>query len=254
MNSISLIDAEKFAALTEKVESRLLKISSPDDLWIQQGFGVPDAMALQTAKEFALSCSQSFHFPAPYLYPLTEGGVVAEWSRGNFEISVSFFNDLKEIEFQAMHLKTEAFRTQEGVLPSSAFESFTSFWKSLSKDSEEVIALQKQIKKAWLEFLDKNEGKTTPAQHAVYALLKNKSLDKAFTPMKSGSELLRNKSRDEALIAAQNLNKQAWLPFSQLLAQCDPPAILSQGNYQTYGCYEKQPSNSLFNKVLAYKA
>lgn len=86
--------------------------------------------------------------------------------------------------------------------------------------SEEAVAQSRAIKKAWLEHIAHQP--TTAAHHAVYALLRGKSLEKTFSPLKNPRKIAAQSGVvDGALQGAQaqarRLSIAAWLPFASLL-------------------------------------
>lgn len=88
--------------------------------------------------------------------------------------------------------------------------------------SPEVIALSKSIKKAWLDFINIPGVQVTSGHHAVYAILRGKSLDKTFTSRKhslNGQPV--DHCRMEAEAAARSLSVSALAPFSVLLEGCE---------------------------------
>ncbi len=83
-----------------------------------------------------------------------------------------------------------------------------------------VVAQNRAIKLAWLDFIASNP--VTAAHHAVYALLRGKSLDKTFTPLVNPGKICAqggepNRARLEAEAQARSLSMAAWAPFVSLL-------------------------------------
>lgn len=110
--------------------------------------------------------------------------------------------------------------------------------------SNEAIALNREIKKAWLEFIGSahpEKGKVSAAHHALYALLRGKSLAKTFPPKVYGTDI--HATRNEALKEVLDFKVSAWLPFV---------ALLNGAELAKYGyAYEKNQSNPLFDRVTA---
>lgn len=100
--------------------------------------------------------------------------------------------------------------------------------------SEETIALSRAIKKAWKAYIENNHA--SAAQHAVYALLRGKSLEKTFSPLKNPCKIasqggVADRSRKAAENEARRLAVSAWAPFASLL----------EGVATKYDRYERIP-------------
>jgi len=83
-----------------------------------------------------------------------------------------------------------------------------------------LVAQNRAIKLAWLAYIRDND--VTAANHAVYALLRGKSLDKTFTPLTHPGKINANggdpnRARVEAEAQARALSVSAWAPFVELL-------------------------------------
>lgn len=105
-------------------------------------------------------------------------------------------------------------------------------------------ALNKAIKQAWKRFV--HETHASADQHAVYALLRGRALDKAFSPLVRPSKILGaggdpNRARKQAQAAAVSLNVKAWAAFASML----------EGVPTRYGCYQRQPHPLLDRVAVA---
>ena len=116
---------------------------------------------------------------------------------------------------------------------------------SISRPSADpaVVAQSRAIKAAWLAFIATEP--VTAAHHAVYALLRGKSLDKTFAPLVNPGKIqaqggVANRARVDAEAQARVLNMGAWAPFSSLL----------EGVPTKYGRYERV-AHPLLDKVEA---
>lgn len=106
-----------------------------------------------------------------------------------------------------------------------------------------AIAQSRAIKQAWLEFI--RTEPVTAAHHAVYALLRGKSLDKTFSPLVHPGKInaqggVANRARIDAEAQARVLNLGAWAPFASLLS----------GVPTKYGRYERV-AHPLLDRVEA---
>lgn len=91
------------------VETRLAELAALKDGWLN-GNGV----ALDKAGLMALSDEFERNFdselPLPYIYPTPEGGVLAEWSLGEWAVSLEIQIPSQSAQFQALNLTTNASR------------------------------------------------------------------------------------------------------------------------------------------------
>ena len=106
-----------------------------------------------------------------------------------------------------------------------------------------LVAQNRAIKLAWLAFIATES--VTAAHHAVYALLRGKSLDKTFSPLVNPGKIqaqggVPNRARIDAEAQARVLNTSAWAPFASLL----------EGVPTKYGRYERV-DHPLLNRAEA---
>lgn len=88
------------------IETRLEELSTLEDGWLNgrgQGFDS------DTLKGLAQDFDQYFNpeLPLPYLYPTAEKGIQAEWSIGNWEISLNIDLHGRISQYQALDLETD---------------------------------------------------------------------------------------------------------------------------------------------------
>ncbi|MBN5175619.1 hypothetical protein ACUDCE_19470 [Stenotrophomonas pavanii] len=81
--------------------TRLEKIAQIPAGWYNGGNPAPAATAVRSMK-LLLEEMEISGVPRPYLYPLPEGGVVAEWSFSGWEISITVEPDASAAEFLAV--------------------------------------------------------------------------------------------------------------------------------------------------------
>ena len=87
------------------VEIRLEKLAELSDGWLD-GKGV--ALNRDALKKLTHNFDRYFDsdLPLPYLYPTAEGGIQAEWSHNNWEISLEIDLQQQTGEYQAFHLES----------------------------------------------------------------------------------------------------------------------------------------------------
>lgn len=105
------------------------------------------------------------------------------------------------------------------------------FVSSQPRASEADIALSRSLKHAWKAYIEENHA--TAAQHATYALLRGKSLDKTFTPLRRPGKIqaaggVADQARQFAEASARRHSLAAFAPFASLLEG----APVKSGRYQ----------------------
>lgn len=100
VDHLSLIDSNDVAA-------RLEELKALRDGWLdgKKGFA-PDKVGLDWLSH-AFQRSYPEDFPLPFLYPTAEGGVQAEWSVGNWEITLEVDLQSHASEWHALEMTTE---------------------------------------------------------------------------------------------------------------------------------------------------
>ena len=88
------------------VAARMEDLAALQDGWLDGKGQAPEQAGLKwLAHEFEINFD--LDLPLPYLYPTAEGGVQAEWSIGNWEVTLDIDLHNKMAEYQALHLTTQ---------------------------------------------------------------------------------------------------------------------------------------------------
>jgi len=82
--------------------ARLREIESTPSGWYSEGNPAPASSAINSMRTL-LGAMETSGIPRPYIFPLPEGGVVAEWSLGGGEISATVEPDAMAAEFLAVN-------------------------------------------------------------------------------------------------------------------------------------------------------
>ncbi len=87
------------------IETRLEELARLQDGWLDGKGRALDQAAL---RRLALAFDEHYapELPLPYLYPTAEGGVQAEWTLGEVEVSLEFALPSLEAVFQSINIKT----------------------------------------------------------------------------------------------------------------------------------------------------
>lgn len=86
-------------------ESRLDEISRVPAGWYREGNPAPNATTIQRMRTFVDMAVTDAGVPVPYIYPLPDGGIVAEWTRGDWEASATIAEQAGNIELHALDVE-----------------------------------------------------------------------------------------------------------------------------------------------------
>jgi hypothetical protein len=114
------------------VRTRLEVLSQLKEDWLDGKGQAPDKTQL-TWLSTEFDTLYDLTLPLPYLYPTAEGGIQAEWSLGDWEISLEIDLSEKTAEWQALNLKTQDCREQS--LNLTKLED----WQALNKNLQELM-------------------------------------------------------------------------------------------------------------------
>lgn len=118
-------------------DERLDEIAQAPEGWYQPGNRAPSQAAVEAMRKFVRLAVLEVATHTPYLYPLPEGGVAAEWTVGPWEASANINLDGAQIEFHAIN--TNSMEELQEVLSTNAGElaaRFSAFWEAISTDVE----------------------------------------------------------------------------------------------------------------------
>ena len=115
---------------------------------------------------------------------------------------------------------------------------------STPRASEATISFNRAIGAAWRAYIQEHHA--TAAQHAAYALLRGKSLDKTFTSLRRPSKIqaqggVADRARQAAEWSARQCHVEAFAPFAGLL----------EGVKVKAGFYQAPAEHPLLSRVLS---
>lgn len=121
---------------TQSFEARLDEIGATPAGWYDDKNPAPSSAALAAIRRFLESMSLQ-PVPQPYLYPLPDGGIAAEWSLGAWEASA-------EVDVQGLHLalhsiNADTLQEVDAVLRLDSVDlmaHFMAFMNSMAADEE----------------------------------------------------------------------------------------------------------------------
>ncbi|MHB1272699.1 MAG: hypothetical protein ACYCZD_08015 [Rhodanobacter sp.] len=115
-------------------DERLDEIARTPSGWYSEGNPAPNPNAIARMRKFVAMATGDAGVPAPYIYPLPEGGVTAEWTRSDWEISATVDAATLHIELHGLNTETDAeFESVIESFDDNALSTFGTFWKSMSE-------------------------------------------------------------------------------------------------------------------------
>lgn len=117
-------------------EDRLDEIARTPGGWYEPGNPAPSQDAVAAMRAFVKLVVIDVGTNAPYIYPLPEGGVAAEWSVGPWEASANIDSPGARLELHAVN--TESLQEQNLVTDldaSNLANQFRVFWDAISKEA-----------------------------------------------------------------------------------------------------------------------
>lgn len=114
-------------------DERLDEIARADAGWYEPGNPAPSTAAVEAMRAFVSVVVQEVGAHAPYLYPLPDGGVGAEWTIGAWEASADIGPEGTSIELHA--IDTDSMRELRYQIPTDATDlvaQFCPFWDAIT--------------------------------------------------------------------------------------------------------------------------
>lgn len=114
---------------------RLDEIERTPAGWYVEGNPPPNPNAVERMRTFVAIATGEAGVPSPYLYPLPEGGITAEWTRGDWEISAT-------VDAITLNIELHGANTEKGTEVESVIEifdkpavlgKFGNFWKAMNE-------------------------------------------------------------------------------------------------------------------------
>ncbi|MBN8800438.1 MAG: hypothetical protein ABS96_30325 [Lysobacteraceae bacterium SCN 69-123] len=117
-------------------DERLDEIALAQESWYAPGNPAPSQAAVEAMRNFVRLAVLEVGAHAPYLYPLPEGGVAAEWTMGAWEASANIAPEGASIELHAIN--TESMQELRDELAADAVDltaRFSTFWDAITTDT-----------------------------------------------------------------------------------------------------------------------
>ena len=117
-------------------DERLDEIARAEEGWYEPGNPAPTQAAVESMRNLVRLAVLEFGVHAPYLYPLPNGGVGAEWTIGAWEASANIAPGGATIELHAIN--TDSMRELQDELATDAVDlaiRFSVFWDVITTDA-----------------------------------------------------------------------------------------------------------------------
>lgn len=118
-------------------EARLDEISRTPSGWYSSGNPSPVAAAVERMRRFISTAVPEAAIPYPYIYPMPDGGVRAEWTRGDWEVSATFDASSLLLTMHALNFESdEELEVEIDSETPEMLSKFMSFWSRVESGSE----------------------------------------------------------------------------------------------------------------------
>ena len=117
----------------QSFELRLDEIGRTAEGWYSPGNPAPFPDAIARMRLLISIVISDIGVPSPYIYPLPDGGVTAEWSRGSWEISATIETANLILELHALNVETDSEIMYEIDNQGEILPTFSKFWNSMQE-------------------------------------------------------------------------------------------------------------------------
>ena len=120
----------------QRLEERLDEISRTPAGWYSGQNPAPDVSAIARMGELVALVTTEAGVPTPYVYPLPDGSITGEWTRGDWEISATVTLPDLVIELHALNVETNnELETEIDQFDEHTLSAFSSFWSEMDSDT-----------------------------------------------------------------------------------------------------------------------
>lgn len=119
-------------------DERLDEIAHAEEGWYEPGNPAPTQAAIEAMRNFVKLAVLEVGAHAPYLYPLPDGGIGAEWTIGTWEASADIAPDGATVALHAIN--TSSMQELQDELKTDAADlaaRFSIFWDVITTDTED---------------------------------------------------------------------------------------------------------------------
>jgi hypothetical protein len=117
----------------QSFEDRLDEIAQTPSGWYSEGNPAPNSNAIAKMRNFVKLVTDEASVPVPYIYPLPNGGITAEWTIGDWQVSANVDVSNFAIELHALNVDTD--QELESAITAEdeqAIAIFGRFWNEMN--------------------------------------------------------------------------------------------------------------------------
>jgi hypothetical protein len=120
----------------QSLDDRLDDIARTPAGWYSNQNPAPDASAIARMRELIMLVTSEAGVPIPYVYPLPDGSITSEWTRGAWEISATVTVPDLVIELHALNVETDSeLETEVAHFDEHTLSAFSRFWSGMDSDT-----------------------------------------------------------------------------------------------------------------------
>lgn len=118
------------------LDERLGEIARTPAGWYSGQNPAPDRSAIAQMRELLALITTEAGVPMPYVYPLPDGSITGEWTRGDWEISATVTLPNLAIDLHALNVETnEELEGDIAPFDENALSAFSQFWSGMDSDT-----------------------------------------------------------------------------------------------------------------------
>lgn len=103
-------------------EERFTELLNMTDGWHDGDYPAPSELSVHAMRNLIIDLSNNNDIPSPNLYPTASGGVVSEWSIGDWEASIEINQEANIFELISVNVQTgsshdSVIKSDDAILP-----------------------------------------------------------------------------------------------------------------------------------------
>lgn len=119
----------------QPIEQRFDEIARTPAGWYADGNPAPDASAIARMRELIGLTTSEAGVPIPYVYPLPDGSITAEWTRGDWEVNATITLPSLIIELHALNIENDQeLEAEIAEFDEHTLSSFSRFWSEMGTE------------------------------------------------------------------------------------------------------------------------
>ncbi|MGV8931630.1 MAG: hypothetical protein ACOH1R_05900 [Luteimonas sp.] len=120
------------------IDQRFSEIARTPAGWYAVGNPSPDSSAIARMRELITLTTSEAGVPIPYIYPLPDGSITAEWTRGDWEVNATITLPSLSIELHALNIESDQeLQAEIAEFDDQTLSSFSRFWSEMGTERGE---------------------------------------------------------------------------------------------------------------------